>query len=274
MDKIIINDIEIYAYHGVFDEEKLLGQKFLISLELWANLKKAGISDELTDTIDYGQICVDVEIDFTYTKYNLIEKAAEVIAENILVKYKIINCVKVLIKKPSAPVKSKFGLLGVEIYRKWSRVYLSLGSNQGDKEKNLKCALELINNKKNRVNVISNFYKTTPVGYKDQDDFLNCCVHIDTLLSPDELINFLMDIEMKLKRERNIKWGPRTIDIDVLLYENEITSSEKIILPHIRMHERLFVLEPLCEIAPYVLHPILNKRVIEIRDELRLTQKL
>lgn len=81
-------------------------------------------------------------------------------------------------------------------------------------------------------------------------------------------MKFLLNIENGLMRERTIKWGPRTIDLDILLYDNVISLNEEVIIPHQRMHERLFVLNPLCDIAPYLMHPVLNKRMVELRDDL------
>jgi len=120
----------------------------------------------------------------------------------------------------------------------------------------------------------SEFYETKPIGYTDQDNFINCVFEIKTLLSPLELVRYLLSIEKELKRERVIKWGPRTLDLDVLLYDDLITCDEEIIIPHPRMQERLFVLKPLSEIAPYIVHPILNKRVMELEKELSLSQEI
>ncbi|HAG42201.1 MAG TPA: 2-amino-4-hydroxy-6-hydroxymethyldihydropteridine diphosphokinase, partial [Clostridium sp.] len=94
----------------------------------------------------------------------------------------------------------------------------------------------------------------------------NTAIEIKTLLNPKNLMKFLLEVEKSLKRERIIKWGPRTLDLDVIFYDDLISSDEEIIIPHPRMEERLFVLNPLCDIASYKLHPILNKRIIDIRD--------
>lgn len=97
---------------------------------------------------------------------------------------------------------------------------------------------------------------------------LNGACKIKTLLNPKELIKFLLSVEQKLKRERKIKWGPRTIDLDVIFFNDLISEDEDIILPHPRMHERSFVLAPLNEIAPYKIHPLYRKRVFELLEEL------
>ncbi|MBU3183783.1 2-amino-4-hydroxy-6-hydroxymethyldihydropteridine diphosphokinase [Clostridium estertheticum] len=270
MDKMYIKDLEVYAHHGVFQEEKVLGQRFLISIELFLSLREAGISDDITKTVHYGELCHKVEEEFKKENYDLIEKATEKVAEFILLNYDLVQRVKVKIKKPWAPIGRPLLYAAVEIDRKWHTAYIGVGGNMGDKDKNVKDALELINNSYNtKITKTSKFYNTKPVGYIDQEDFLNCVIEVKTLLTPLELVRFLLSIEKKLKRERVIRWGPRTVDLDVLLFEDVISSMEEIILPHPRMHERMFVIEPMCDIAPYVLHPILNKTMIQIKEEIK-----
>ena len=269
MDKMYIEDLEIYAHHGVFQEEKTLGQRFLISIELFLSLREPGTSDDLTKTVHYGELCHLVEEEFKKKNYNLIEKATEKIAEFILLKYDLVQRVKVKIKKPWAPIGKPLKYAAVEVDRSWHTAYIGVGGNMGDKEKNVKAALELINESYHtKIRRTSKLYNTKPVGYLEQEDFLNCAIEVKTLLSPIELVRFLLSIESELKRERVIRWGPRTVDLDVLLYDNIISSLEEIIIPHPRMAERMFVMEPICDIAPYVIHPILNKPLIQIKEGL------
>lgn len=268
MDKIYIKDLQVYAFHGVNQQEKELGQRFLISLELFLNLKQAGESDDLNNTVNYGQLCIDVEQEFKKETYCLIEKSAEKLAEFILNNYNLVDRVKVLVKKPWAPIGKPLEYAAVEIDRKWSTAYIALGSNLGDKEKNLKDAINLISDYPNIVLIkTANTYETKPVGYLDQANFLNSAVKVKTLLAPKALIHVLLDIEEQLKRERLIKWGPRTIDLDIIFYDNIISCDEEVIIPHPRMHERMFVLKPLCDLDPYYMHPILNKRIIDLMKE-------
>ncbi|MDF2883673.1 MAG: dihydroneopterin aldolase/2-amino-4-hydroxy-6-hydroxymethyldihydropteridine pyrophosphokinae [Clostridiaceae bacterium] len=272
MDKIYIKNLEIFANHGVLDEEKKLGQKFIISLGLSLSLRQAAIHGNLNETVNYAKLCCEIENEFKKEKYDLIETAAEKIAEFILLNYEIVESIKVLLKKPWAPIGKPVEYAAVEIERKRHIVYIGIGSNMGDKEKNLRDAIELINsNICNKVTKESKFYVTKPVGYLEQDDFINCAIEIKTLFQPGELMDFLLDVEKQLKRERVIRWGPRTIDLDILLYDDLICSNEHTIIPHPRMAERLFVIKPLCDIAPYVVHPILNKRIRDI--EVNLSEK-
>jgi dihydroneopterin aldolase / 2-amino-4-hydroxy-6-hydroxymethyldihydropteridine diphosphokinase len=276
LDKMYVKDLEVYAYHGVNPEEKAMGQRFLISLELFLSLREAGKSGDLNKTVNYAELCHSVEAVFTEKKQDLIETCAEELAQYILLKYEPVQRVKVLLKKPWAPIGKPLNYAAVEVDRYWHRAYIGLGSNMGDRENNLREALNAVNDALGITRVIktSSIYATKPVGNIEQEDFLNCAAEIKTLLPPRELIQFLLDIEKELKRERIVKWGPRTIDIDVLLYDQEITSFEEIIIPHPRMQERLFVLRPLCDIAPYVMHPVLNKRIVELEAELSKTQQL
>lgn len=275
MDKIYVKDLEVYAFHGVNQQEKDMGQRFLISLELFTDLSEAGESDDLTKTVNYAELCLSVEEKFKQEKFDLIEKAAEELAKFILVNYQMISRVKVKIKKPWAPIGKPLDYAAVEVDRQWHTAYIAMGSNMGNKEDNLNSAIELINSSEvAMVTKTSKFYETKPVGYLEQDTFLNGALEVKTLLTPKRLINFLLDKEKDLKRERIIKWGPRTIDLDVLLYDNLITSDENIIVPHPRMHERLFVLKPLSDIAPYIIHPVLNERIIDLMNKISKEQEL
>lgn len=269
MDKMYIKDLEIFANHGYFQEEKKLGQKFILSLELDLDLSDSGQEDNLDKTVHYGILCDEIEREFTKTNYDLIEKAAEEIVNFILLKYEVVDKVKLKLKKPWAPVKKHLDYVAVEIERQWHKAYIAIGSNLGDKEKNIKESMEIINNSSHtKINKIAEYYNTEPVGYKEQDDFLNTAIEIKTLLTPKKLMRFLLSVEKSLKRERVIKWGPRTLDLDIIFYDDLISSDEEVIIPHPRMEERLFVLNPLCDIAPYKIHPILNKRIMDIRDNI------
>ena len=142
-------------------------------------------------------------------------------------------------------------------------VYIGLGSNLGDKEENIKKAITLLK-QKCRILKISSLYETEPMYYKDQDWFLNCAIKIETDLTPLELFSFLQSIEKKLGRVRTIKYGPRIIDLDILFYGNKIINDDKLIVPHPKLHERLFVLEPLNEICPNFVHPVLKESISRI----------
>ena len=119
-----------------------------------------------------------------------------------------------------------------------------------------------------RVNVVSNYIETEPYGPVEQDNFLNGCIEIETLYSPEELLKKVNQIEAFEGRTREIHWGPRTLDIDIVFYENQIVDLPELKIPHVEMHKRIFVLEPLKQIAPYWTHPILNKTVTQLLEDL------
>ena len=146
-------------------------------------------------------------------------------------------------------------------------VFLSLGSNLGDRKAYLKKAIVLL--KKSGVKILkeSSVYETEPMYYENQNKFLNQVIKVETELTPFELLKLINGIEKVLKRERLIPKGPRTIDIDILLWEDKIIKSEKLTIPHPLMLERDFVLRPLLEIEENVVHPVYKKRIKDIINE-------
>lgn len=153
-------------------------------------------------------------------------------------------------------------------------VYLGLGSNLGDKVVNLREALRLLVATRGSgvtLLAVSSLYRTEPVGNPDQDWFLNAAAKIETQLSPRGLLNRLLAIERKLGRVRTVRNGPRIIDLDILLWDNLIVNEDDLVIPHPRMHERLFVLDPLAELASDRYHPVLGKSIAECRAELALS---
>lgn len=266
MDKIIIENLELIAEHGVFKEEKFLGQKFIISVEMTTDTREAGKTGNLNASTHYGFVADDIEKIFTGESFDLIETCAEKIAEMILTKYPLISEVKVTVKKPWAPIRKHFDFVAVEITRKWHTVYLSLGTNMGDKKKNLLEAIEKIGKLENtKVTSQSTILETEPFGYTEQDMFLNACIEIKTLFTPQELLEKLLNIELEMGRVRTIKWGPRIIDIDILFFDDEIIQDKNLAVPHPWISERMFVLEPLCEIAPNLIHPLERKPVATLK---------
>lgn len=146
--------------------------------------------------------------------------------------------------------------------------YLGLGSNVGDREEYIEQAVFLLEKNPNiQVSKRSSNYETEAEGGGDQPPFMNAAVEIRTKLTPHKLMEVCQEIETALGREREVEWGPRTIDIDILLFENEIISDDKLQVPHPLMHERMFVLKPLKEIAPHAAHPVLEKSIEALFDE-------
>jgi 2-amino-4-hydroxy-6-hydroxymethyldihydropteridine diphosphokinase len=151
--------------------------------------------------------------------------------------------------------------------------YLSLGSNLGSREQNLRGAIRRIS-ALGRVDAVSSFYETEPVEFTDQPWFLNCVMALETTAEPVQLIHELLRIEQEMGRQRVLKKGPRSIDIDILLFGDAVVNTPELTIPHPEMARRRFVLEPLAEIAPELLHPISQKTVMQLLAELPPGQRV
>jgi 2-amino-4-hydroxy-6-hydroxymethyldihydropteridine diphosphokinase len=147
------------------------------------------------------------------------------------------------------------------------QIYLSLGSNLGNRIKNLQNA---ISNLPPLVSIIiqSPVYKTAPWGYSDQPDFLNQCLKANTTLEPQDLLTYLKEIEVKMGRRETFRFGPRLIDIDILFYDDLILESSTLTIPHPRIGERAFIIIPLADIAPQLYHPVLQKTIQQLKNSM------
>lgn len=164
--------------------------------------------------------------------------------------------------------------VSVEISRGWHTAYIALGSNMGDKEKYLNEAVEKLQHTSDcQVLKVSDFLVTAPYGGVEQDDFLNGALALKTLLTPQELLERLHEIEQEAHRERLIHWGPRTLDLDILLYDDLVLDTPDLIIPHVEMHLRDFVLIPLAQIAPWKRHPVLGLTVSQMLADLQAKQE-
>ena len=267
---IRIKDLKVFAHHGVFQEETENGQNFYVCVDAYQNITSAASMDELMLTTNYAELCDHIVNFLTENTFKLIETAAEELSKSILLKYSLLYSVVVEIKKPEAPINHPFDY--VSVVRRMSRhkAILSLGSNMEDREKHLRDAIaELDENPATNVIKVSGMLETEPYGYTDQDKFINCAVSVSTILEPRDLLFFVQGIEARHKRVREIHWGPRTLDIDIIFYDDLVYGDSSLQIPHVDMHNRLFVLEPVCEIEPGYRHPVLGKTVLQLLNELK-----
>ena len=151
--------------------------------------------------------------------------------------------------------------------------YIGIGSNVGNKLLQCQEALsETLKIDHHKLLAQSSFYKTQPLGYGAQDWFVNSVIKIETALDAHELLRSLKGIESRLGRQETFRWGPRTIDLDLLFYDEEEFESEELQLPHPQLHKRQFVLAPLAEIDPFLIHPVLRKTIRDILDQMKEDQ--
>jgi len=144
------------------------------------------------------------------------------------------------------------------------KYFLSLGSNLGDRKKNISRALAFLSDEGVKTLHLSSLYKTQPVGYSDQPWFYNQVVEVGTRLNPYDLLGVIKRIELKLKRQPAVPDGPRTLDIDILLAEKSIIQTKKLIIPHPRLDKRNFILTPLKELSPDTFHPVLRQKIRDL----------
>lgn len=269
-DIIRIKGLEVYAGHGVFAKENKEGQMFLVDAVLYTDLRIAGLKDELACSTDYGEVCHFISRYLREHTFLLIEAAAEGLALEILITFPNISELALTIHKPHAPVALPFSDVSVEIRRGWKQVYLGIGSNMGDKKAYLEDAIKKISaHAKIRKVRCADMIVTAPYGGVEQDDFLNSAIELETLLAPYELLTFLQELEADAGRERLIHWGPRTLDLDILFYQDFISDDPDLTVPHPDMENRLFVLEPLFQLCPYYMNPVTGKSVKQMLQELK-----
>lgn len=257
MDRIKIQGLEIFAHHGVYPEENALGQKFVVCATLYTNTRKAGITDNLEHSINYGEVSHFIKRFMEEHTFKLLEAVAERLTQELLLHYPLLQKVDLEIQKPWAPVGLPLDTVSVEISRSWHTAYIALGSNMGDRKGYLDWAVEALSRRPDcQITKVSDYLVTAPYGGVEQEDFLNAVLELRTLLSPEELLILLHELEQAAHRERLIHWGPRTLDLDILMYDDQVIDTPDLHIPHIEMHLRDFVLIPMAQIAPYVRHPL------------------
>lgn len=269
MDEIRIENLEVYGAHGVLSRETRNGQMFLIHAVLYTQLRPAGVADDLALSTHYGHVCQFMNQYMREHTFFLIEAAAEHLAEEVLLEFPLVHGISLELKKPHAPIGLPFSSVSVKIDRGWKKAYLGIGSNMGDKQAFLDGAVRKIKkNPKIKDVRCSGFIRTAPYGGVEQDDFLNGAIELWTLLPPYELLEFLHRLEGEAGRERKVRWGPRTLDLDILFYEDFVSGDPVLTVPHPDMANREFVLKPLDELCPWQINPVNGKTVRQMLAEL------
>lgn len=261
-DVIEVLGIRATGFHGVFEHEKRDGQEFVVDVSLELDLRPAGESDDLAETVNYGEVAQLVVRRIEGEPFDLIERLATVIAEDVLATESgrlRLETVTVTVHKPSAPVGVPFGDVLVRVRRDRTLVpaVVALGANLGDRRATLERARQALAERVLTAGLaVSDLVETDPVGGPEQPDFLNAVAVGLTRLSPTALLRTLHEIEVESGRVREIRWGPRTLDLDLIQYGDPATgtdvlsSSERLTLPHPRAHERGFVLVPWLQADP------------------------
>ena len=294
MFKIFVKNLKLYGYHGVREHEKKDGQYFLFNIEILIEDSDYSSRDKLENTLSYSDIIREVKKINKKNMYDLLETFSQVLANRIMEMSGLVRKAVIRIEKPSPPIDEKLDAVGVEYilirddyksrgikeFKEKSisdpgqdntldfnhtnveeldtgnikKVYLSLGSNMGDREANFKKALRLLESKPNiAIESISSLYETEPMFVEDQKSFYNIAVEINisSKIGPFELLGLIKGIEYYMGRKKGtVRNGPRPIDIDILYFGDEKIESDILQIPHPGISRRRFVLLPLSEIAP------------------------
>lgn len=268
MDEIRIKELELFANHGVLPEETVLGQKFKVNATFYTDISKAAAEDDIHLAINYAQASQKITEYLQNHTFKLIETAADSLAKELLL-IPGVKGVDVELLKPWAPIGLPVESVSVKTSRRWHRSFLSIGSNMGDKKGYLDFALKALKeNPMIRMISVADYIQTEPYGNTEQDCFLNSAVELETGFNETELLKLMQQIEQEAGRERIVHWGPRTLDLDMLFFDDLVIGTKDLILPHPDLENRSFVLEPMTQIAPYLRHPVLGKTILQLNKEL------
>jgi len=269
MDKIKITGLKIFAHHGVFEEETQNGQDFYVNALIYLDCRPAGVTDVLEKSVNYGEVSHFITTFLQEHTYKLIETAAEQTVKALLLEYSLIEKIEFELCKPQAPIGLPFENVSVTIERGWHTVYVAIGSNMGDKKAYIEDALyQLEEMSEIQIKKVSDMIVTKPYGGVEQDDFVNGAIKLRTLFTPNELLDALHLVEKHAKRERLVHWGPRTLDLDIIFYDDLVYEDDALIIPHVDMANRDFVLKPLLDLCPNKRHPILGLTMTQLYEKL------
>lgn len=253
MDAVVLRGLRAVGHHGAAPGEQDRAQPFEVDLELVLDLARAGRSDDLADTVDYGTVVDAVAAVVSGERHALLERLAERAAEVVLADPRVCS-VTVEVRKLRPPVPADLGSAGVRVTRSrpvasraGGRTFVALGSNQGDRWGHLRAAVAGLPD----VVGVSAVYETDPVGGPPgQPPYLNAVVELGTALSPRQLLVRGQALEAAAGRTPGERWGPRPLDVDVLLVGPTEVAEADLVVPHPRWRDRPFVLVPLHDLAP------------------------
>ena len=250
-DKIFVTNLCLVGRHGVMEEERVLGQRFFLDIEVITDARRASAHDDYKKAICYATLCDLATQVSDAGPYRLIETFAERVIAAILDRFATVTEARVRIRKPGAPIDASFDTVGVELARKrMHRVGFGFGSNVGDRISIIRAAVAFLEAEEEiEIEKVSSFYETAPWGKTDQDRFVNACAIGQTSLTPHEVLRACKAIEVQLGRTPGERWGPRLIDVDLLYLGEEEISTIALTVPHPEILKRGFVLTPLAEIA-------------------------
>lgn len=256
-DRIEVSGVRARGAHGVLPEEKTSTQPFVVDVTLELDLAPAGASDDLADTVSYADLAAEVVRIVEGPPVDLVEHLAARVADAGLA-HDLVEAVEVVVHKPEAPVGVPFGDVAVRVRRERSRpAVVALGGNRGDVEGTLAAAVRDVAALDGvRVRAVSPLFETDPVGGPEQSDYLNAVLLAATRLHPRTLLRRLHEIERRHRRERTVRWGPRTLDLDLVQVGDPGDDTDVVLpgpaptLPHPRAHERAFVLLPWLAVDP------------------------
>ncbi len=248
-DQIVLRGVSAKGFHGVLEAERREGQEFVVDVVMDVDLAPAGESDDLADTVSYAEVAGDVVALVEGEPLDLIEALAERIAAAVLAR-PLVDAVQVVVHKPQAPVGHPFQDVQVRIRReRCAPVVVALGSNLGASAETLRQAVTALGEVV-ELRAVSPLVETDPVGGPDQPAYLNAVAVGTTALAPRTLLRALHAVEQAHGRTREVRWGPRTLDLDLVAYGDAATGTDVVLddpeltLPHPRAHERAFVLVP------------------------------
>lgn len=268
--KILINDLKTEAIIGCYDYERDQKQPLVINLEL--ELGNWSYPDELVHTVSYDELCQLIRELTQASKFLLLESLAHYLVNELFTRYSQIKHINVNISKPDV-CDALDCLIRVEYAQnRQYKIALALGSNLNNPQQQLISGIEFLSEIVSEIKVAP-FYKSSPQGFSEQDDFYNTCISGITTLEPQELLIALKKIEKRMGKSEQFTNGPRIIDLDIILFEGQIVQGLFLQIPHPRMHERDFVLQPLAEIEPNWLHPKLLLSIKELLANLKSNQQ-